>query len=250
MAGYVWGSLRAGVLALALLMPVGPAVGQTNLLDSAKGLLGKVGQGGTSGTLSASEISGGLTEAIWVGAQRVIGQLGKSGGFESDPAVHIPLPKTMQTAQSVLDKIGYGSLGQELETALNRGAEKALPEATNVFGDAIKAMTWQDAQGILNGPDDAATRYFQRTTTQPLKQRFAPIVESALAETGAVKSYDAFMNQYKSVPLVPDVKADLTAHVVQKALNALFLYLGKEEAAIRNNPAARSTDLLKKVFSR
>lgn len=180
----------------------------------------------------------------------MIGQLGKSGGFESDPAVHIPLPKTMQTAQSVLDKIGYGSLGQELETALNRGAEKALPEATNVFGDAIKAMTWQDAQGILNGPDDAATRYFQRTTTQPLKQRFAPIVESALAETGAVKSYDAFMNQYKSVPLVPDVKADLTAHVVQKALNALFLYLGKEEAAIRNNPAARSTDLLKKVFSR
>jgi hypothetical protein len=236
-------------MTIGLLHPAVPANAQSSLLDSAKGLLGKIGQGGASGGLSTSEISNGLTEAIWVGAQRVIGQLGTAGGFENDPAVHIPLPKTMRTAQSVLDKIGYGSLGQELEAALNKGAEKALPEATAAFGDAIKAMSWQDAQGILNGPDDAATKYFQRTTTQPLKQRFAPIVEEALAETGAVKSYDAFMNQYKAVPLVPDVKGDLTAHVVQKALNALFLYLGREEAAIHNNPAARSTDLLKKVFS-
>ncbi len=241
--------LVVGVMTIGLLHPAVPANAQSSLLDSAKGLLGKIGQGGASGGLSTSEISNGLTEAIWVGAQRVIGQLGTAGGFENDPAVHIPLPKTMRTAQSVLDKIGYGSLGQELEAALNKGAEKALPEATAAFGDAIKAMSWQDAQGILNGPDDAATKYFQRTTTQPLKQRFAPIVEEALAETGAVKSYDAFMNQYKAVPLVPDVKGDLTAHVVQKALNALFLYLGREEAAIHNNPAARSTDLLKKVFS-
>lgn len=238
-----------GILSVALSLPLASANAQSSLLDSAKGLLGKIGQGGASGGLSTSEISNGLTEAIWVGAQRVIGQLGKPGGFESDPTVHIPLPKTMRSAQSVLDKIGYGSLGHELESALNKGAEKALPEATQAFGDAIKAMTWQDAQGILNGPDDAATQYFKRTTTQPLKQRFAPIVEEALAETGAVKSYDAFMNQYKTVPLVPDVKGDLTAHVVQKALNALFLYLGKEEAAIRNNPAARSTELLQKVFS-
>ncbi len=131
----------AGLVSLSLLLPGGPAAAQSSLLDSAKGLLGKVGQGGSGGSLTTSEISGGLTEAIWVGAQRVIGQLGKPGGFEADPAVHIPLPKTMQTAQSVLDKIGYGSLGQELEQALNRGAEKALPEAVNVFGDAIKAMT-------------------------------------------------------------------------------------------------------------
>lgn len=248
----VLGVLGAGFFVTCLCLSVPMAQAQTNLLDSAKGLLGKIGGGATSGgagALSTSEISNGLTEAIWVGAQRVIGQLGTSGGFEADPAVHIPLPRTIRTAQSVLDKIGYGGLGQELEQALNRGAEKAVPEATEVFGDAIKAMTWQDAQGILNGPDDAATQYFKRTTSKPLAQRFAPIVESALADTGAVNSYDSFIGQYKSVPLVPNVKADLTAHVVQKALNALFLYLGKEEAAIRNNPAARSTDLLKKVFS-
>ena len=237
------------VVAIALSNPVTPVKAQSSLLDSAKGLLGKVGQGGASGGLSSSEISSGLTEAIWVGAQRVIGQLGTTGGFKNDPAVHIPLPKTMRSAQAVLDKIGYGSLGQESESALNKDAEKVLPEATAAFGDAIKAVTWQDAQGILNGPDDAATKYFQRTTTQPLKQRFAPIVEDALAKTGAVKAYDAFMSQYENVPLVPDIKGDLTAHVVQKALNALFLYLGREEAAIRNNPAVRSTDLLKKVFS-
>jgi hypothetical protein len=251
MKRYVSGILSAGILIAGLCLSMTSANAQTSLLDSAKGLLGKIGQSGASGSgaLSTSEISSGLTEAIWVGAQRVIGQLGTTGGFESDPEVHIPLPKTIRTAQSVLDKIGYGSLGQELEQALNRGAEKAVPEATAVFGDAIKAMTWRDAQGILNGADDAATQYFKRTTSKPLAQRFAPIVENALAETGAVQSYDTFIGQYKSVPLVPDAKADLTAHVVQKALNALFLYVGKEEAAIRNNPAARSTDLLKKVFS-
>jgi hypothetical protein len=246
--------LSVGLLSAGLCITSVPVEAQTSLLDSAKGLLGKIGQsgtntGGTSGALTTSEISSGLTEAIWVGAQRVIGQLGAAGGFETDPAVHIPLPKTIRSAQSVLEKIGYGGLGQELELALNRGAEQAVPEATSVFGDAIKAMTWQDAQGILDGPDDAATQFFKRTTSKPLAQRFAPIVENALSETGAVKSYDTSIGQYENVPLVPDVKADLTAHVVQKALNALFLYLGKEEAAIRQNPAARSTDLLKKVFS-
>lgn len=246
--------LVAGCLAIGLCLSVTQPSAQTKLLDSAKDLLGKIGQGGATGgggtgALSTSDIASGLTEAIWVGAQKVISQLGTAGGFEADPAVHIPLPKTIRTAQSVLDKIGYGSLGQELEQALNRGAEKAVPEATAVFGDAIKAMTWQDAQGILNGPKDAATQYFKRTTSKPLAQRFAPIVENALAETGAVRSYDRFIGQYESVPLVPNVKADLTAHVVQKALNALFLYVGQEEAAIRANPAARSTELLKKVFS-
>lgn len=252
MTGFVVRILGAGIVAASLCLSVPSVNAQSSLLDSAKGLLGTIGKSGATGgggALSTSEISSGLTEAIWVGAQKVIGQLGTAGGFEADPAIHIPLPKTMRTAQSVLDKIGYGSLGQELEQALNRGAEKAVPEATEVFGDAIKAMTWRDAQGILNGPKDAATQYFKRTTSKPLAQRFAPIVENALAETGAVKSYDTFIGQYESVPLVPNVKADLTTHVVEKALGALFLYIGKEEAAIRSNPAARSTDLLKKVFS-
>jgi hypothetical protein len=249
---FVLRALGAGFLVAGWCLTAPSVNAQTNLLDSAKGVLGKIGGGATgggAGVLSSAEISSGLTEAIWVGAQKVIGQLGTTGGFQNDPAVHIPLPRTIRTAQSVLEKIGYGGLGQELELALNRGAEKAVPEAIDVFGDAIKAMTWGDAEGILNGADDAATQYFKRTTSKPLAQRFAPIVESALADTGAVKSYDSFIGQYKSVPLVPDAKADLTAHVVQKALNALFLYVGKEEAAIRNNPAARSTDLLKKVFS-
>lgn len=246
----------AFVVLAGLCLSAPSASAQNTLLDAAKGLLGTVGQSGgstagsaTTGGLGTSEISSGLTEAIWVGAQRVIGQLGSAGGFEADPAVHIPLPRTIRTAQSVLEKVGYGGLGQELEQALNRSAEQAVPEATAVFGDAIKAMTWQDAQGILNGADDAATQYFKRTTSKPLAERFAPIVENALSETGAIRSYDAFIGQYESVPLVPNVKADLTAHVVQKALNALFLYLGKEETAIRRNPAARSTELLQKVFS-
>ena len=244
----VWG-FGPVVVAVGALLVSAPVSAQTSVLDQAKGLLGKIGgAGGGAGGLSSSEIASGLTEAICVGAQNVIGQLGQAGGFADNPEIRVPLPRTLRTAQSVMDKFGFGQYGRDLEDALNRGAEQAVPEAIDVFGDAIKSMTWQDAEGILNGPKDAATQYFKRTSTAPLKERFAPIVYNALSESGAISALDSFMGQYKSLPLVPDAKADLSAHVVQKALNALFLYVGREEAAIRENPAARSTDLLKKVF--
>ena len=136
----------------------------------------------------------------------------------------------------------------DLELRLNRAAEAASPEAQAVFWQAIDEMTWDDVREIFDGPDDAATRYLERTMSSPLVTRMKPIVDSSLAEVGAVRAYDQAIGRYKAVPFVPDVKADLTQHVLERALQGLFLYLAQEEAAIRQNPAKQSTELLRKVF--
>lgn len=139
-------------------------------------------------------------------------------------------------------------LADDLELRLNRAAEAAAPEAKELFLQAISDMSLEDVQGIYNGPDDAATRYFQSKMTPPLAERMAPVVNDSLAEVGAIQSYDEMMGQYKTVPFVPDAKADLTEYVVEQAMDGLFHYVAKEEAAIRNNPAERTTELLKHVF--
>ena len=143
---------------------------------------------------------------------------------------------------------GMASLADDLELRLNRAAEQAAPEAKELFLQAIAQMTLDDVQRIYKGPEDAATRYFQDRMTPPLGQRMAPIIDQALSEVGAIAAYDAMISQYKSYPLVPDVKADLTKYVVEEAMGGIFHYVAKEEAAIRANPAKRTTELLQRVF--
>jgi hypothetical protein len=141
-----------------------------------------------------------------------------------------------------------GGALDDLELRLNRAAETATPKAKAIFRDAIAAMTWDDVRKIFDGPDDAATQYLKAKMSTPLKAEMRPVVDSSLAEVGAIRSYDSVMAQYKAVPFVPDVKADLTDHVLERGLDGLFLYLAAEEAAIRQDPAKRSTELLRKVF--
>lgn len=164
--------------------------------------------------------------------------------------MRIPLPATLKKVQSALGRFGMSGMADDLEVRLNRAAEAATPKAKKLFGDAITAMTLQDVKGILNGPSNSATKFFEGKMTSPLKAEFKPIVNASLADVGAIRSYDKMMGQYKSLPFVPDVKADLTNHVLEKAIAGIFLYLGKEEAAIRENPAKRTTELLKKVFAK
>ena len=135
-----------------------------------------------------------------------------------------------------------------LELKLNRAAEAAAPKARKLFADAISEMSIDDAREIYDGPKDAATRYFQSKMSKPLAAEMTPVVSQSLAEVGAVKSYDNVMGQYRKIPMVPDAKANLTSYVVEKGMDGIFLYLGKEEAAIRDNPVKRSTALLQKVF--
>lgn len=150
--------------------------------------------------------------------------------------------------QKVLKSVGMSDLTDDLELKLNRAAEAAAPEAQELFWEAIGEMSFDDVQQIYNGPDDAATRYFQDKMTPQLTERMQPVVDNSLADVGAIQSYDEMMTQYESVPFVPDAKADLSSYVVERATDGIFHYVAIEEAAIRNDPAARTTELLQKVF--
>jgi len=191
----------------------------------------------------------GLKDALRVGSEQVVGQLSKADGFNSDPKIHIPLPESMQRVKSALSAVGMGYMMDDLELKLNRAAEVATPRAKRIFGDSIKAMSINDAKKILTGPDDAATQYFKGKMSKPLSTEMRPVVQSALNEAGAVQAYDSVMGEYSALPFVPDVKANLTQHVLDLGLQGIFLYMAEEEAAIRKNPAKRTTEILKKVFA-
>ena len=202
----------------------------------------------SSGTLSNVELGAGLKEALKVGSERVVAQLGTLDGFNADPQIHIPLPDTFLKVRSVLDSVGQAGLLDDLELKLNRAAEQATPQAKQLFVDSIAEMSVADAQKIYNGPQDAATRYFQGKMSPPLAAAMQPLVADSLTQVGAVQAYDAVIGQYSSVPFVPDVKADLTSYVVDKGMDGIFFYLAKEEAAIRQDPVKRTTELLQQVF--
>ena len=223
---------------------------QAGWLDKAKDVLKNTGSSSTANNLTDGEIASGLKEALRVGADLVVDQLGVTDGFNADPNIHIPLPNSLKKVQSTLDKVGMSSMLDDLETRLNRAAEIATPKAKELFFNAISAMTLDDARNILGGENDAATRYFQSKMTPDLVKEFTPIVNDSLSEAGAIKSYDKAIGQYKKIPLVPDVKTDLSSYVVEKGMDGIFHYLAVEEAKIRTNPVARTTELLKKVFGK
>lgn len=200
--------------------------------------------------LSREDIAAGLKEALQVGSGRVSEQLAKMDAFNKDPAIHIPLPTKLRDVRNALDKVGLSSTMDNLEVRLNRAAERAAPEAKAAFMGVIRQMTLQDVMDIYNGPDDAATQYFRRTMSADLASRMRPIIQKSMNEVGAIRAYDDAMKQYRSLPFVPDISADLTDHVVAGSLDGIFHYLAKEEAAIRNDPVARTTELLRRVFGR
>ncbi len=234
---------------LLLLAAAGGAQAQSKLFDQAREKLGTFGRSLLdSESLSNGDIAAGLREALKVGSERVVRQVGKPNGFNADPKIHIPLPGALKDVQSILRRVGMSGLADDLELKLNRGAEAAAPEAKALFFQAIGDMTLDDVRQIYEGPDDAATQYFRSKMSPPLAARMTPIVEKSLSEVGAVRSFDVMMRQYEAIPFVPDVKSDLTGYVVDRAMAGIFYYIAKEEAAIRNNSAARTTELLKKVF--
>ena len=239
--------LASGSMAL-LLSPTGYAA--DSVVKKGLELLNRAAPAaqGQSGALSLNDITAGLKEALTVGATKVVGQLGKQDGFNADPAIHIPLPSQLNSVKSVLGKVGMSASLDDLELKLNRAAEAATPIAKQLFIDSVKNMTLADANSIYRGDKDAATQYFKRTMSPDLSAKMQPIVQQSLAQVGAVQVYDQVMAKYNGLPLVPKVNANLNDHVVQLAMNGIFHYMAKEEAAIRENPVARTTDILKKVF--
>jgi hypothetical protein len=233
---------------LALLLPL-PVKAQTDWMKMGQDLLGTATKSQTATTAAdTTQVAAGLKEALRVGSETVVGQLGKTDGFNADPAIHIPLPKSFKSVQTTLKSLGMSSMLDDLELKLNRAAEQATPKAKALFLSAIEGMSLDDVMGIYNGPQDAATRYFQQKMSPQLAVEMKPIVDQALTQAGAVQAYDSVMGQYQAVPFVPDVKADLSGYVVEQGMNGIFHYLAKEEAAIRQNPVKRTTELLKTVF--
>ena len=229
----------AGLLALPL------SACETMDIGALEGLLG-------SGVLSQADAARGIRAALDNGILSALGIVGREGGFFNDGKIHIPLPKVLGDVQSVLSKVGAGGVLSELETQLNRGAEKAAPVAKDIFFDAIAGLSIQDAIGIVRGPQNAATNYLQGKTTPRLTSLFLPIMENALGQTGALRLLDQVTGDLRNIPFAPqlgaDARADLIGHGVKYGLDGVFHYVAVEEAAIRNNPAKRTSEILRRVF--
>jgi hypothetical protein len=238
-----------GPMVIIVALGAGLAEAESDWLDKGKDLLRDLGgEESPALGLSESDIAAGLKEALRVGTENVVSQVGTLNGFNTDPEIHIPLPGSLDTVKSGLEAVGMGESLEKLELQLNRAAEAAAPKGKELFWQAISSMALEDAREIYNGPDDAATQYFRSKMSEPLAQAMRPVVSDSLAQVGAVQTYDQVMQRYDDLPFAPDVKADLTNYGVEKAMDGIFFYLAREEAAIRENPAKRTTELLKRVF--
>lgn len=212
-------------------------------------LLTEVSSGGTT-PLTLADLDAGLKEALRLGSERVVGQVGRLDGFNRDLNIHIPLPRDLEKARTIARRVGLDKTFSDLEVRLNRAAEKAAPLAKDLFWQAIREMTIADVQGIFNGPDDGATRYFEKKMSLRLGDLMRPVVDNSLDQVGAVLVYKQLLREYKNIPFAPEIDADLSGYVVTKGMKGIFHYLAVEEAAIRRNPAKRTTEILRKVFSR
>jgi len=204
---------------------------------------------GASVQPTQQEVTDALREALSQGITRSITQLGRDGAFSADQRVRIPLPDELSRVASTLEQLGQERYVREFEQSLNRAAEESVPYATAIFARALKAMTLEDAMGIVRGPDDAATTYFRQHAEGELFDAFLPVVARQTDSVGVTQAYKDMIDRtgmLKSV-LSPELQ-DLDGYVTQRALDGLFLYIAEEEGRIREQPVARTTELLRKVF--
>ncbi|MBW2294187.1 MAG: DUF4197 domain-containing protein [Deltaproteobacteria bacterium] len=201
--------------------------------------------------LDENTVAAGLRQALEVGTQRAASTLARTGGFSDDPLLRLALPSELRDIAGALRTIGFSSQVDELELSMNRAAEAAVAEATPVFASAIRSMTIADAFEILNGDESAATDYFRLRTTDALRTRFAPIAREGMRKAGLYRAYREIATLYqRAVPFTTMPAPDLESYVADQALAGLFSKIAKEEAKIRSEPAARTTELLRRVFGR
>jgi len=204
--------------------------------------------GGAS--LSEEEIVRGLKEALEIGTAIAVETVSRVNGYYGNPQIRVPLPESVQKTEKLLRAAGFGAKVDEFELSMNRAAERAAPEAKALFRDGIRNMTFSDARNILNGRDNEATLYFEEKTSPRLREIAKPLVRDAMSEVGVTRTYQDLDRTARTIPFAGGYSFDLDQYVTDKALAGLFLMLAEEEKKIRENPAARTTDLLKKVFGR
>ena len=202
-----------------------------------------------TGILSQAEIGNGLKEALNNGITKQVSKLTATDGFFKNEAVKILLPEELQTVDKKLRQIGMSKLADEGLKLMNRAAEDAVKEATPIFVDAVKQMTFNDAKNILMGNESSATTYLQNTTSTALYAKFNPVIKNSYTKVGADKIWNQMITRYNAISLVKKVNPDLTDYTTNKAMDGVFKMIGVEEKNIRTNLTARSSDLLKRVFA-
>jgi hypothetical protein len=211
-------------------------------------LCGAAWAAGGLAALSSAEKSDALKGALEQAVVTAVASLGKAEGFSANPEVRIPLPGSLQKAAKKLRKIGAKKQVDALELAMNRAAEAAVPQARELLVQSVKQMSFKDAMTILTGPQDSATQYFRQTMSEPLTQKFFPIVSKATTEVQVARYYKEAAGKASALGLVDEQDASLDAYITRKALDGLFLTMAKEEAAIRRDPLGQANVLLRKVF--
>jgi nitrogen regulatory protein PII len=206
------------------------------------------GSGNGEASFTQQEAGKAIIEALEKGAIKGVSQVSQLDGYLGNAQIKIPFPPEVQMVETKLRAIGMDKLVDDAVTSINRAAEDAAVEAKVIFVSSIKQLTFKDAIEIIRGEENAATGYLQKTTTDSLTTRFRPIIESSLEKVNATKYWDDVMSRYNKIPFTQKVNEDLTAYATEKAIEGLFVMIAKEELKIREDPIARTTDILKKVF--
>lgn len=217
------------------------------LIVAASLILATTASAATS-SLTSSEAASGLKAALVQGAEKAVAQLGQVNGFLGNPKVKIPLPEHLQRAEKTMRFLGMGKQADELVLRMNRAAEEAVPHAKELLVNSVKQMSITDAKNILTGGDDAATQYFRKTTSEPLAQKFRPIVQKAMQDVSLAQQYNEVTKLGQRYGLVKKEQASLEDYITQKTLDGVYLVMAEEEKKIRKDPVGQASKLLQKVF--
>jgi hypothetical protein len=240
-------TMKRIVLPLLLLTSVA-SFAQSGLLKKASGILNKA-SGGSGTSLTNDEIVAGLKDALSVGAQNSANKLSSVDGFFANAAIKVLMPPEAQKVEKTLRAAGMGKLVDNAILSMNRAAEDASKSAAPIFVNAIKSMSIQDALGILKGSDTAATGYLRGKTVAALTSAFRPVIDTALQKTSATSYWKTVFDAYNKLPTTFNkINPDLAGYVTEKSLSGMFFQVAEEEKKIRKDPAARVSDILKKVF--
>lgn len=220
---------------------------QAQIMKDLKKTVGEKVTTSSSG-LSEEEVGAGLKEALTNGVEKGVARLSQPDGYFKDLAIKILLPEEAKNVEQKLRQMGQDKMVDDAIESLNRAAEDAANGAKDIFVTAIKSMTVTDAMGILRGEKNAATTYLERTTRSALFEKFEPVIKVSLEKVGATKHWNTLFTTYNKIPLVTKVNPNLEEYATNKAIDGLFVQIAKQEKEIRENPAARVSDLLQKVF--
>ncbi len=203
----------------------------------------------TTSGIGTAEIASGLREALNTGIEKQVSKLTQTDGFFKNNLVKILLPEELQKVDKGLRDIGLSKLADEGLKVLNRAAEDAVKEATPIFVNAVKDITFADAKGILLGQDNAATQYLTNKTQTALYNKFSPVIKNSFSKVGADKIWSKLISKYNAIPFTSNVNPDLTDYVTGEALEGVYTMIAVEEKEIRTKVSSRTSDLLKKVFA-